>query len=119
MSDFAPEICRQRLLLEGYYTIEVTRAVVYDFLIDLAHHLELKTYGEPVVHSPSGEGKERNQGFDAFVPLIDSGISLYVWTQAKFFSIVIYSCKRFSDREAIGFTQEYFGALGEFVHLTF
>lgn len=119
MSDFAPEIYRQRLLLEGYYTIEVTRAGVYDFLIGLAHHLELKTYGEPIVHSPSGEGKERNQGFDAFVPLIDSGISLYVWTQAKFFSVVIFSCKAFDDDAAKKYVIDFFKVSGDMVSEAF
>jgi S-adenosylmethionine decarboxylase len=28
--------------------------------------------------APSGLGKADNEGYDAFLPLIDSGISLYV-----------------------------------------
>lgn len=112
MPDFAPEIYRQRLLLEGYYTIEVTEATVRNFLVGLAGHLNLRTYGEPIVHSPSGEGKETNQGFDAFVPLIDSGISLYVWTQARFFSTVIYSCKQFDKHMAKEYVLEQFAVTG-------
>ncbi len=35
-------------------------------------------------------GKEENAGCDAFVPLINSGISAYFWSSGKFFSIMTY-----------------------------
>jgi hypothetical protein len=100
----APEIYRQRLLVEGYYECDVTRDSLSGFLTSLAEYLGLRTYGEPVVYSPeTGMGKSENAGFDAFVPLIDSGISAYVWSQSKFVSILIYTCKGFDDDRAIAF----------------
>ena len=110
----APDIFRQRLLVEFYYSIEPTQEIVADFLLKLAAHLELRTYGEPIVFAPaSGMGREENSGFDAFVPLIDSGISCYVWSKAKFFSCVLYTCKGFDEAKAIGFARKYWGATGE------
>ena len=41
-------------------------------------------YGQPIIFSPRGEGKEENQGYDAFVSLIDSGILLYYWASGFF-----------------------------------
>ena len=76
-------------------------------MLGLARSLDLKTYGDPIIHSPSGQGKEENQGYDAFVPLIDSGISLYVCTVSKFMSCVLYTCKDFSTEKAIEFTKEF------------
>ncbi len=67
-------------------------------------------YGEPIIFSPGGDGKEENQGYDAFVPLIDSGISLYVWTTAKFFSLIIYTCKDFDEVKALETTKTFFEA---------
>ena len=78
-----PDITRQRLLIEGQFTIEVNRKTVVGFLFGIAEHLDLRTYREPVVHSPGGTGRPENTGFDAFIPLIDSGISLYVWSEAR------------------------------------
>lgn len=52
---------------------------IEDYLCGLAEALALRTYGRPIIHAPEGQGKEENEGFDAFIPLIDSGISLYVW----------------------------------------
>jgi S-adenosylmethionine decarboxylase len=67
-------------------------------------------YGEPIIFSPGGDGREENQGFDAFVPLIDSGISLYVWSNARFFSVIIYTCKSFDAQRALDFTKAFFQA---------
>ena len=70
--DLAPGIVRQRLLLEGYWSVEVDAEAIRRLLLDLAAHLDLRTYGEPVVFAPdSGMGREENGGWDAFVPLID------------------------------------------------
>lgn len=116
MRNLAPDIFRQRLLIEGYYTGEMPSERVRDYLTGVAAHLELRTYAEPIVFSPaSGMGRAENAGFDAFVPLIDSGISAYVWTQARFFSVLLYTCKGFDEAEAVEFTRRWFGAKGEVV----
>ena len=65
-------------------------------------------YGEPIIFSPGGIGKEELQGYDAFVPLIDSGISVYVWTNAKFLSIVMFTCKGFDEQLAVDKTKDFF-----------
>ena len=116
----APEIFRQRLLLEAYYDIAVSRETVSRFLLELAAALELRTYGEPVVFAPaSGMGRDENAGYDGFVPLIDSGISIYVWSRARFVSIVIYTCKGFDEDRAHAFSREFFNIQGELVGQSF
>lgn len=102
----APEVFRQRLLIEGYFDAAIDADTLRTFLVELAKHLDLRTYGEPVIFSPaSGMGREENAGFDAFVPLIDSGISAYVWSNARFVSLVIYTCKGFDEAAAERFTR--------------
>ena len=108
MKDLAPSIMRQRLLIEANYTKDVTKEDVVTFLKQLPQALNLKIYSDPIVYSPGGEGREENQGFDGFIPLIDSGIAIYVWTQAKFLSVVLYTCKAFDKDKAKMFTQSYF-----------
>ena len=110
MRHLAPDITRQRLLIEGFYTIAVDHVSVEGYLTGVAAHLSLRTYGTPIIHSPAGEGKLENAGFDAFIPLIDSGISLYVWSERKFFAAVLFTCKAFDVRQALEFTQHHFGA---------
>lgn len=110
MKDLAPDIVRQRLLIEGLYSRAVDQAAVEGYLIEVAAHLGLRTYGRPIVHAPGDAGKAENQGFDAFIPLIDSGISLYVWSRKRFFATVLFTCKRFDTNSALTFTRDYFEA---------
>jgi S-adenosylmethionine decarboxylase len=108
MRNLAPDITRQQLLIEGIYSGEVDEQRVSDYLIGIAQELGLRVYGEPIIHSPQGDGREENQGFDAFIPLIDSGIALYVWTANRFFSTVLYTCKAFDSELATNFAGEFF-----------
>ncbi|MBW4570808.1 MAG: hypothetical protein KME31_23115 [Tolypothrix carrinoi HA7290-LM1] len=120
IKNLAPDIFRQRLLIEGFYTIDINKELLEKYLLNVAGHLSLSTYGEPIIFAPaSGMGREENAGYDAFLPLIDSGISAYFWSSAKFFSIVIYTCKGFNEQAAIDFTREYFSASSEIISASF
>ena len=59
---------------------------------------------------------EKNEGFDAFIPLIDSGISLYVWSEKRFFASLLFTCKEFDSEDAVSYTRDFFRA-EEIVHL--
>jgi S-adenosylmethionine decarboxylase len=120
IKNLAPDIFRQRLLIESFYTIDISRETVEKYLLDIAENLSLRTYGKPVIFAPtSSMGQEKNAGYDAFIPLIDSGISAYFWSNAKFFSIVIYTCKGFDEQAAIDFTREYFAVSSEIASASF
>jgi hypothetical protein len=109
IDNIAPGIFRQRLLIEGFFAREIDEQAVRDYLLGIAAHLGLRTYGDPVVFSPgAGTGRAENAGFDAFVPLIDSGISGYFWTTQKFLSVLLYTCKGFDERAALAYTRTYF-----------
>lgn len=118
MKNLAPNILRQRLLIEGFYSTRVDENVVRDYFKAITSELNLKAYGKPIIFSPGGKGMKENQGYDAFVPLIDSGISVYVWTAAKFVSVVVYTCKGFDEKKAIETTKEFFG-IKEAAHSSF
>jgi len=107
MKNLAPNIVRQRLLIEGFYGIDANKSVIVDYFKTVTNALSLRMYGEPIIFSPGGEGKDINQGYDAFVPLIDSGISLYVWSSAKFLSLIIYTCKGFDEAKAVEVTKNF------------
>jgi S-adenosylmethionine/arginine decarboxylase-like enzyme len=77
MRNIAPDIMRQRLLIEGMYTVDVDA------------------------------GKAENQGYDVFIPLIDSGISLYVWSEQKLFAALLFTCKAFSDEGAVSYARDF------------
>ncbi len=118
MEDLAPGIVRQRLLLEGFYSIEVDEDVIHRYFQALTTALALRTYAAPTIFSPRGEGQLQNEGYDAFVPLVDSGISLYVWTGQRFLSVVVFTCKRFDAARAVASTRDFF-RMTELAHQEF
>ena len=107
MKNLAPNITRQRLLIEGFYKIDADKSVIINYFNTITKSLNLRMYGKPIIFSPGGEGKDINQGYDAFVPLIDSGISVYVWSNAKFLSLIIYTCKSFDENKALEITKKF------------
>jgi S-adenosylmethionine/arginine decarboxylase-like enzyme len=108
LTDIAPEIFRKRLLFEGYFNIEVSAETVRKYFSHITTALALRTYGDPIVHETGGAGKEVNEGFDGFVPLIDSGIYISVWANAKFLSTIIYTCGEFDSQAAVNSVKEFF-----------
>jgi hypothetical protein len=110
MENLAPKITRQRLIIEGFFTIDVEKKEILGFFTGITKELGLRVYGKPTIHATSGVGKAENQGFDAFIPLIDSGIALYVWGNSRFFSTVIYTCKKFDEGKAVSFAKKFFGS---------
>lgn len=108
LTNIAPDIFRKRLLVEGYFNVEVTGEKLIEFFSRVTTALRLKTYGEPIIHRTSGEGREVNEGFDGFVPLVDSGIYIGVWVNPKFLSTIIYTCGEFDAEKAVSLTREFF-----------
>jgi S-adenosylmethionine decarboxylase len=109
MARIAPEIFRKRLLIEGYFArATLDAAAIRDYFALITSRLGLRTYGDPIVHATSGQGKAANEGYDAFVPLIDSGIYVCVWSSRRFASVILYTCAEFDDDVATGTTREFF-----------
>ncbi len=109
MRRLAPDIFRKRLLLEGFFTrAPLDAQVLRDYFAFITGQLGLRVYGEPIVHETTGEGKAVNQGFDAFVPLIDSGIYVCVWSGPRFLSVILYTCAAFDETRAAELTREFF-----------
>jgi len=110
LTTIAPQVFRKRLLVEGFFTTDVTETTLRQYFAHLTGQLGLRTYGEPVIHATSGQGKAANEGFDGFVPLIDSGIYTAVWLKPRFFSTILYTCAEFDEDRAVQIVCEFLGA---------
>jgi len=108
MKDLAPHIFRQRLLIEGLYDRPVDPAVVLEYFNRLLSELGMSAAGNPVINSSVGQGKRENQGIEAFIPLIESGVALYTWESTRFISLIIYTCKAFENETALDVTRDFF-----------
>lgn len=108
LTRIAPDIFRKRLLIEGYFRTEVSADVLRRYFAHITRELGLRTYGDPIIHRTSGEGKAVNEGYDGFVPLIDSGIYIAVWVNPKFLSTILYTCGEFDEVRAVELVREFF-----------
>jgi S-adenosylmethionine decarboxylase len=108
MKDLAPDIYRQRLLIEGLYEIDVQVETVHQFFNALLTGLGANAAGDAIVNSSLGQGKLENQGIEAFLPLIESGVALYTWQSSRFISLIIYTCKAFDEDKALAIVADFF-----------
>ena len=83
-------------------------SVLRDYFRHITSELGLRTYGEPIIHKTSGQGKDLNEGYDAFVPLIDSGIYIAAWVKPRFLSTILYTCGEFDEDRAVAAVRAFF-----------
>jgi S-adenosylmethionine decarboxylase len=111
--DLAPEIHRQRLVVEGYPARAITDSDIKEYLQKLAVVTDMVTLIEPVTH------RSDIYGWAGWTHWETSGAHFYAWEQPRlFFSVDIYTCKAFDPRAVAAFTEEYFGAT-ELVYRSF
>lgn len=108
MKDFAPDIFRKRLIIEGIYEVEVGRNFLGQLLIDLSSLLRMTvTYG-PIVGQEAQKVDPKHGGWEGFMGWAESGVHVYTWESGTFYSVDIYSCREFDELMAVGFIQDRF-----------
>lgn len=101
--DLEPDIIRQRLIIEGHTNDPIDENEIKDYLKKLGDVCKMKVLMEPIVHH------SKKYGWSGWVHWETSGTHLYVWDDNEtFFSVDIYTCKRFSVKDAVDFTKKYF-----------
>ncbi len=94
--EIAPHILRQRISISGKPQQELSTQGVKDFLKGLAPALNMVQLSEPLVF-----------GQDGWIHWETSGVVLH-WDESQF-SVDIYTCKAFQERDAVTFTSETLG----------
>lgn len=113
MRDLAPEICRQRLVVEGLCHAPIDAPEIRKYLSELSSAIEMVSLMEPVTHqSPL-------YGWAGWIHWETSGAHFYAWDVPRlFFSVDIYACKPFSAQTVLDLTQASFDAY-DLVHKEF
>ncbi len=110
MKKLAPEIYRQRLIIEGFYTIELTPSKLEECLKELSAELGMTIIFGPIVKDLAGAVNPVHKGFECVLIWAESGAAFYTWNKNKFFTIDIYTCKRFDPKLAVKFMKNFLGA---------
>jgi S-adenosylmethionine decarboxylase len=105
MPDLAPEILRQRLVVEGSCSEPIDADQIERYLIGLSEVCEMTRLNDPVTHRSS------RFGWAGWVHWEASGAHMYAWDQPRlFFSVDIYTCKAFDADAVLRYTGTFFGA---------
>jgi S-adenosylmethionine decarboxylase len=103
--DLAPQIHRQRLVVEGAPARTISDVDIRTYLAQLAEVTAMIPLMDPVTHSSP------TYGWAGWTHWETSGAHFYAWDQPQlFFSVDIYTCKPFDSDEVVEFTREFFGA---------
>jgi hypothetical protein len=103
MKNLAPEIYRQRAVIEGYPLQILKAEEIVEYLSGLSDCLGMKTLMEPVTH------RSPTYGEAAWIHWETSGAHFYAWDKPRlFFSVDIYTCKAFKLSDAVEYTKNYF-----------
>lgn len=104
MRDLAPEIHRQRLVIEGIPRRAVEATDIRDYLSKMSETLQMTVLRDPVTNLSS------QYGWAGWIHWETSGAHFYAWNEPRlFFSVDIYTCKKFSVADALSMTREFFG----------
>lgn len=103
--DLAPEILRQRLVIEGVPARPVDDEQIRRYLSALSREVDMVQLLEPVTH------RSDIYGWAGWIHWETSGAHFYAWEQPRlFFSVDIYTCKAFDVDTAVTFTRDFFAA---------
>ncbi|AHB41970.1 hypothetical protein RAAC3_TM7C00001G0098 [Candidatus Saccharibacteria bacterium RAAC3_TM7_1] len=103
MKDLAPDIYRQRFVIEGYPVRPVTDTDIQEYLSGLSAVLDMTELLSPVTHQSD------QYGWAGWIHWENSGAHFYAWDKPRlFFSVDIYTCKAFEPSTALRYTQEFF-----------
>jgi hypothetical protein len=101
--DLAPQILRQRLVVEGTCGEPIDALQIRQYLNRLATVCDMRALTRPVTH------RSERYGWAGWVHWETSGAHFYAWDQpVLFFSVDVYTCKAFDPDRVIDFTAEYF-----------
>jgi S-adenosylmethionine decarboxylase len=103
--DLAPEIVRQRLVIEGVPARPIGKPQIRRYLSALSRQVDMVQLLEPVTH------RSDLYGWAGWIHWETSGAHFYAWEQPRlFFSVDMYTCKAFDVDTAVSFTRDFFHA---------
>jgi len=110
MKDLEPRIFRQRLIIEGKYKARLDPDMLRDFINDLSGKIQMTIIYGPVVKDLGITVNPIHEGYECQCIWAESGLSLYTWKKFDFFTLDIYTCKRFDVKIVVNLVREAFHA---------
>lgn len=104
--NLAPNLVRQRVIIEGTTKKIVKPQQIKDYLNALSSVVDMTVLSEPVAYSA------HEDGYGGWIHWKTSGAHFYSYpTYKPLFTVDCYTCKAFSIEKAVAFTEKYFDAI--------
>ncbi len=104
--NLAPNLVRQRVIIEGTTNRIVEPEQIRAYLSKLAEVTNMEVLSDPVAYTA------HDMGYGGWIHWKSSGAAFYSYpTNPPLFTVDCYTCKLFSPQKAYEFTQKYFGAI--------
>jgi S-adenosylmethionine decarboxylase len=103
-TDLAPNIVRQRMVLEGTLHNQFEPEDITRFAKEITALLNMELITSPILNH------EPKYGWCGFVHWKESGMHIYTWDNVKpyFFSVDIYTCKAFNPKHVVNYANYFF-----------
>lgn len=109
--NLAPNLVRQRVIIEGITQCEISIEQIKSYLLALAEVTKMEVVSGP--HTSTAH----ELGYSGWIHWKTSGAHFYSYPangwniEEGFFTVDCYTCKPFSAEEAAEFTRNYFNAI--------
>jgi S-adenosylmethionine decarboxylase len=103
--NLAPNLIRQRLIIEGTTERIVEREQIKTYLLELAKVSDMEVLEPPVAYTA------HEMGYGGWIHWKSSGAHFYSYpTKPPLFTVDTYTCKPFSVKKIVDFTKKFFNA---------
>ncbi|NQV13071.1 MAG: hypothetical protein HQ530_02090 [Parcubacteria group bacterium] len=104
--NLAPEIIRQRLIIEGTTEKIVKPPQIGKYLLELSEVTGMEAISDPIT------GDAHKLGYAGWIHWRTSGTHFYSYHgNPPLFTVDTYTCKPFSIEKTVKFTEKYFNAI--------
>jgi S-adenosylmethionine decarboxylase len=104
--NLAPDLIRQRVIIEGTTEKIIEPEQIKSYLSALADVTDMEVLSPPEARSA------HEKGYGGWIHWKSSGAAFYSYpTNPAFFTVDCYTCKPFSASDAAEFTRTYFNAI--------
>lgn len=109
MEDIEPRVFRQRLMIEAHFAAELNSDKIKQYLLELSHLTNMTVFTGPYCWPPDERSQPHVQLVDlnGFVAWKESGCHVYAFSETKFFTADIYTCKKFDVDAVVNYTREF------------
>lgn len=106
MQNLAPDLVRQRVIIEATTPQVIDEKQIAEYLVALSKELKMRPLSKPFTYPAE------NMGFGGWIHWITSGAHVYSYTtQPPLVTVDAYTCKPFSAEKAAEFTRKFFNAI--------